>query len=437
MDKFPLSPQQEKYLKSDRILQQNRKTTFWSPFVAEIVGQMDFSLFKQAIHHLVQNLDILRSSFFEEDGRYYQAIQANVEYGIKLSDLKNASQTEQDQAIKNALVEIYHRERTDYNAPLWEVELFTLSESKHVLVFTAHHAIADGFGFAILMDTISKYYGALAEGKTPLRPSLQYSDYINDYEQRLKADDFKDTVEIWSGLLPSASHSPGTRKIVKNSQRTLSIGSELLAQIKDVCNGNGIFFSSFLYASYCLILNKKLGRDEMLVEALSIGRSDKKFAGTFGCFTASFPIVVKFPPEFTLLEIIAPVNELVITSLGHEFPPHMIYDSSTCVSRLNYMRAIGPRPERVFDRELNYVVDLNRRMESGVGWISSNLSSYIYFIEGESGLNLYVRAPEDDEEKNLLAEWTCSSLRAFWQNLSHKPDGLQQKWSEFCSGTIP
>jgi amino acid adenylation domain-containing protein len=71
------------------------------------------------------------------------------------------------------------------NGPVMRGHLLKLSPQMHVLVFTGHHIVADGWSLNIIVDELSKSYGArLAGAKADLPKPLSYAQYATDQAAR-------------------------------------------------------------------------------------------------------------------------------------------------------------------------------------------------------------------------------------------------------------
>src|SRR5271169_6043456 len=64
--------------------------------------------------------------------------------------------------------------------PLVSFQLMKLSASHHLLAFTAHMIVCDGWGFKVVLEEISALYSVYVEGREPsLAPANQMREYVS------------------------------------------------------------------------------------------------------------------------------------------------------------------------------------------------------------------------------------------------------------------
>src|SRR4029079_7725078 len=66
-------------------------------------------------------------------------------------------------------------------APLIRLRLYILSNGKHLLLITVHHAIADGWSLGVFLNELVLLYQKITLGKSRQAPELpiQYADYAH------------------------------------------------------------------------------------------------------------------------------------------------------------------------------------------------------------------------------------------------------------------
>ncbi len=68
-------------------------------------------------------------------------------------------------------------------APLWRAQLLSLSSTRHVLMFTVHHVVSDGWSSSVLFGDLARCYAADRFGMAAaLAPAASYVDYVRSFD---------------------------------------------------------------------------------------------------------------------------------------------------------------------------------------------------------------------------------------------------------------
>jgi amino acid adenylation domain-containing protein len=143
----------------------------------EFRGDFDVELFRESVQQLVKRHPILLASI-DRNGQS-QRLQPNLQLELPLSDLSARSPEEQAGALKE-LIEREISYRFDLTTgPLLQVQIVRLSPDRHVVIWTAHHIVCDGWSGGLIVTELGKIYTALKTGQSPeLETPLAFRDYV-------------------------------------------------------------------------------------------------------------------------------------------------------------------------------------------------------------------------------------------------------------------
>ena len=89
---------------------------------------------------------------------------------------------------------------------LFRARLLRQSDREHVLVLTVHHAIADFWSVAVMLNDLEEYYAAERAGRSdrlfPLDAS--YADYVSREQQLLHGEAIEPLWDYWRQQLHGA-----------------------------------------------------------------------------------------------------------------------------------------------------------------------------------------------------------------------------------------
>ena len=130
----------------------------------EFHGRFDAELFRAAIQQIVNRHPILLASF-SSDGQW-QRIDPSVKLDVPLLDFstKQKPARELEKLIENEVSSSFDLTQ----GPLLRVRIVRLSNDHHVVVWTAHHVVCDGWSGGLIVSELAKIYSALKQGAAPV-----------------------------------------------------------------------------------------------------------------------------------------------------------------------------------------------------------------------------------------------------------------------------
>jgi amino acid adenylation domain-containing protein len=140
-------------------------------------GALDVAVFRTAVYQVVGRHPIVLASI-SEDG-LLQRLPAEQKIEIPLDDLSNLH----EQVQGRQLTEIVEQETNgpfDLSAgPLLRVRVVKLSSDHHIVLWTAHHIVCDGWSSGLLVSELAKVYSSLKQGATPaLESPVPFYEYV-------------------------------------------------------------------------------------------------------------------------------------------------------------------------------------------------------------------------------------------------------------------
>src|SRR5829696_8380206 len=121
--------------------------------------------------------------------------------------------------------------------PLWRARLLRLGAEEHVLLFTMHHIVSDGWSMEILTREVSALYAAYAVGQESplLELPIQYADYAVWQREWLQGEMLEEQLGYWRTQLtgaPAVLELPADRvRPAQQSHREAHLPLQLAAEL--------------------------------------------------------------------------------------------------------------------------------------------------------------------------------------------------------------
>jgi hypothetical protein len=209
---------------------------------------------------------------------------------------------------------------------LWRAVLLRCGTDRHVLAFTAHHSIFDGWSMGVLLRELGATYGAIKTGRPAGLPSFPF-DYF-DYASWQRAQEVPDD-EFWRGYLadaPPATGLPGERRRPRQPRRRgatlhFTLDEETTAGIRQLCGMTRTTLFMALQATLGELLQRHSGTDDVLLGTAAANRDTPGAEGLIGCFINVLPIRIRRDPGASVRDALASCRATCLAALEHRGVP--------------------------------------------------------------------------------------------------------------------
>ncbi|SMP68490.1 amino acid adenylation domain-containing protein [Neorhodopirellula lusitana] len=147
------------------------------PFTVRFGGQLDSAKLCDAIQTVVARHGSLHIRF-ADDGKY-QEPRFPEPINIEHQDVTGLPADKQE-AVLAGLAKHFGSKPFDLsNDPLLRLKLVKLSDDQHVLFFSAHHIVSDGWSTGLVLNEVCEVYTALVENRVAVLPEPgDFADYV-------------------------------------------------------------------------------------------------------------------------------------------------------------------------------------------------------------------------------------------------------------------
>jgi len=282
-----------------------------------IEGQLNVQQFENSFNEIVKRHDILRTSFFIEDGELIQKIHDKIDFKL---DYSKGSEENIDALIKN-----FCQPLDLSKAPVFRVGLVKLSDHRYLMIASTHHIVIDGLSWNIIVQDFCHIY----EGKR-LRPLRnQYIDYVLFQQDLLETEEMKQDEAFWkeqfsceTPLLNLPTDFP--RRAQRSSEGGIhyfSLPKEKLEQLKILAGKTSSTITMIFLAAYTTFLHKLTGQDDIIVGIPVDSRPPDGFDNVVGMFVNTLPMQNQPKKELPFTDFINHVKQNALNAYEHQNYP--------------------------------------------------------------------------------------------------------------------
>ena len=320
-DIYPLAPLQEGMLmraaywpESDAYLNQN---------IIELRGPLDPEHVTSAWSTICERYEILRSAYRWQDlAQPLAVIAEDLPQGVEYHDWSAVPVADFEQRI-TAFLDQDRAVPFDLARPgLWRLRLIRQAPDRHVLVWTHHHILLDGWCLALIWGDFAKAFAALAgtDASAVMPQPRPYRDYIAWLAAHPPGEA---TRTYWRDRLDGAeacavsTGAPDEEGIAATVR--VPLPSERKAALDRACATLGLTANAFIQAAWSLLIGLRRGTSDV-THGVSISGRPPEMAGSeamVGLFINLIPLRVRADPHQTAADFLQSVQQGLAAANRH------------------------------------------------------------------------------------------------------------------------
>lgn len=287
-----------------------QKGSYISQNMQTMEGPLDKKAFVAAWEEVIRQHDIFRTVFVGEADQLQQLVCKNVTLPYSYFNLTGLDVQLQQEQIEAYRSEDKLRGFIADQAPLMRLAIWQLSDNRHTLLWTYHHALIDGWCIPLVFGCIVDAYQSFLDGTVPKLPvRRQYRDFIAWQRQR----DIQSERDYWqaqlfgiegSSSLP-VSNTNRDRQGAGEHQFVVDVG--MTEALVALCQKHHVTMSVLFQTVWSYLLARYTGQQEVIFGSIVSGRPAEiqSVESICGLFINTVPVRTKVPFGFTLTQWLA------------------------------------------------------------------------------------------------------------------------------------
>lgn len=171
-----------------------------------LAGPLQVAAWEQSLAEIRRRHEILRTTFSTSGEQPVQVVSGPQPLLLDQVDLSGICGGVGQMMARSLAVAETHRPFDLEAGPLIRISLVRLSSRDHVVLFTIHHIIFDGWSVSPLIQELATLYRAFLQGKpSPLGPlPIQYADFVDWQRRWLRGQLIESQLAYWKQQLAGA-----------------------------------------------------------------------------------------------------------------------------------------------------------------------------------------------------------------------------------------
>src|SRR5438552_12590741 len=287
------------------------------------------------MQRVVNRQEVLRLSVLPGKNGPVQFIRAHGEPVMRFRDIPSNSSP---QAIEELALGIFYEPFDLVQGPLYRVEVLRRAPDDQVMVFTIHHAIADGWTLGVFVqDLCAAYVQQRMRGPDKLPPvPTSYSAWGAAERAFWQSAELEPRIAFWKSRLTGTRRLwsvPDEAEVVFLPRRLVSqLPAEISGPVRELARGSGATLFSTLLAAFQVTLSRWTGAADIVVGTPVANRTRQDVRETMGYFSGVVPLREQVERGRPFSEHLRIVHQSTVDSFANAMP------------FAELVRAIGERP---------------------------------------------------------------------------------------------
>ncbi|HEY6186888.1 MAG TPA: amino acid adenylation domain-containing protein, partial [Pyrinomonadaceae bacterium] len=326
---LPLSFAQQRLWFLDQL--QSGNTAYLIPAALRLKGQLNIAALEQTFSEIIRRHEVLRTAFAQSDGSPVQVISAPEPLSLPSTDLSRLTEAEQDAEVRRLTAEEAQRPFDLSHGPLLRARLLRLGAEDHVLLFTMHHIICDGWSIGLMINEVAVLYKAFIEGKpSPLAElPIQYADYAQWQREWLRGELLDAKMAYWKNQLDGAppvlelpADRPRPQAATYNGAiESLMLSQNLSEELAALSRREGVTLFMTLLAAFQTLLYRYTAHDDIVVGSPIAGRNRAEIENLIGFFINTLVLRTDLSGNPNFKELLGRVREVALGAYAHQDVP--------------------------------------------------------------------------------------------------------------------
>jgi amino acid adenylation domain-containing protein len=324
---FPVTFAQQRLLFLDQL--EPDSTSYSVPWSIRITGKLDGDALERSLNEIVQRHEILRMTFDLVDGQPVQMVASSLH--VPLVRVLLASEVDREQAAQSAALQEAQTPLDLRNGPLVRTKLLELSAEDHVLLFTTHHIVFDGWSRRILVNDLAALYDAFCDGRpSPLQElPLQYADYAVWQRNYLQGENLEKLLSYWKQQLASAPATidlPTDRprpaiQSFRGAAKSFALSRTISGEVLRASRQCGTTPFMTLLAGFQSLLARYSGQNDIVVGAPIANRNRAEVEGLIGFFANTLALRTDLSDNPSFRDLLDRVRDTALGAYAHQDMP--------------------------------------------------------------------------------------------------------------------
>jgi amino acid adenylation domain-containing protein len=311
--------------------------------------RIDLRVLAKAVDDLFTRHEAFRSQICTSDGEPILNILSRPLISLDVLDLSQAPPTDIDEAIKAQSRDALRTSFDLVQGRLALMRVVRFAPDDHLILFVAHHIVADGWSLYIAWRDMWEFYEARVTSRPPrLTPlPLQQSDFAVWEQRKAQTGGFVQDITFWRENLATAP--PLLELPLDRLRRLTHIGhgrrynavmsAAVVDELRKVARDQGATLFMALVAVWQVLLSRLSGQDDIVIGTPVATREDEGLKDVVGCLINNIALRGDLSGAPSFVNLLERTKRMTLDAFRHGKAPF-----DMVVEALNPPRSLSHAP---------------------------------------------------------------------------------------------
>ncbi len=297
----------------------------------ELAGHLATAALAASLAEIVRRHAVLRTTFALAAGRPAQVIAPARDLPLPQVDLSRLPPMARDAVGRRLAGDEARRPFDLARGPLVRATLLRLEAERHIVLFTLHHIVADGWSMGVLAREVGALYAAALAGLPSPLPELaiQYADFAAWQRGWLAGAELERQLGFWRERLAGAPAAldlatdrprPAVQRH-RGASLPFTFPAPLAAALGEISLARGTTLYMTLLAGFAALLSRFSGQRDLVVGSVIANRNRAELEGLIGFFVNTLALRIDLEEEPSFAALLARVRQSALGAFGHQDLP--------------------------------------------------------------------------------------------------------------------
>jgi len=294
-------------------------------------GPLNVTALEATLNAIIQRHEVWRTNFTaNEQGQPRQIIAETRTIALPIVDLAHLTPWQQQTEVSRLAIEQAKTPFDLENDQLVRAKLLRLSAQHHIMVFTMHHIVSDGWSLGVLLREVASLYEAFCEGRQSPLPELpiQYADFAIWQRQQLQSGQLDRQLDYWKDQLANppllqlpTDYARPPVQTFRGVREQFTIPQSLVDELSRLSQQEGVTLFMTLLAALKVLLYRYTGQSDLMVGSPVAGRDRAELEGLIGFFVNMLVLRTDASGDPSFRDFLKRVQKVTLDAYSHQAVP--------------------------------------------------------------------------------------------------------------------
>jgi amino acid adenylation domain-containing protein len=300
------------------------------PSTLRLLGSLDLAALRRSMQAVIVRHESLRTTFVSRDGRPSQQIAPSLRLLCPLLDVSAVPVAEREAAVLDILRAAAAAPFDLARGPLVRALLVRLAPTDHVLLFSLHHIISDGWSMGVLIRELAALYATFVGDQPMTLPPLpiQYADFAHWQREWLQGDVLQSQLLYWQRQLAGmatlqlpVNHPRPSFPTFRGARHSLHLPAALRSDLLALSRSAGATLFMTLLAAFQALLARLSGQTDIPIGSPIANRTRPELEGLIGFFVNTLVLRGDLSANPTFVELLIRIRAMTLDAYAHQDLP--------------------------------------------------------------------------------------------------------------------